>query len=104
MKKSIDTMNNQTALLQETITQLQETVACLAKERDELKSKNQYLLKQFRLAQQKQFGKSSEAHAGQGELFNEAEQIIDEVIEPEVKTVSMTRRKPKRQALPKNLE
>jgi len=104
MKKPLDITNNQTALLQETITQLQETVVRLAKERDELKGKNQYLLEQFRVAQQKQFGKSSEAHAGQGELFNEAEQIIDEVIEPEVKTFSTIRRKPKRQVLPKDLE
>lgn len=96
--------NNQTALLQETIAQLQETVACLAKERDELKSKNQYLLEQFRLAQQKQFGKSSEAHPGQGELFNEAEQLLDEAVKDETKTVSTTKKHPKRQVLPKDLE
>ncbi len=35
------------------------------------------------------------------ELFNEVEQIIDEVIEPEAETVSTPRRKPKRQMLPK---
>ena len=31
-----------------------------------------YLEEQFRLAQQKQFGKSAEGFVGQGELFNEA--------------------------------
>lgn len=30
-----------------------------------------YLYEQFRLAQQKQFGKSAEGFVGQGELFNE---------------------------------
>lgn len=68
-----------------------------------LQEKNQYLLEQFRLAQQKQFGKSSEAHPGQGELFNEAEQIIDEVIEPKKETVNKPRTQPKRRVLPKEL-
>gem|GEM_PF-2818351 len=35
--------------------------------------KIEYLLEQFRLAQQKRFGASTECHSGQGELFNEAE-------------------------------
>nr|WP_287413353.1 IS66 family transposase [Pseudodesulfovibrio sp.] len=69
-----------------------------------LREKNQYLLEQFRLAQQKQFGKSSEAHPGQGELFNEAEQLLDQEVEAETKAVSTTKRQPKRQALPKDLE
>jgi len=69
----------------------------------QLKEQNQYLLEQFRLAQQKQFGKSSEAHAGQGELFNEAEQIIDEaLVEESMQTQKKTNR-PKRQPLPKDL-
>ncbi len=69
----------------------------------QLKERNQYLLEQFRLAQQKQFGKSSEVHAGQGELFNEVEQIIDE-ISIEVKAPTQKKAKqPKRQALPKEL-
>ena len=31
----------------------------------------------WRLAQQKQFGKSAEGFVGQGELFNEVEEIIE---------------------------
>ncbi|MCL1127971.1 IS66 family transposase zinc-finger binding domain-containing protein, partial [Shewanella surugensis] len=44
----------------------------------ELKQSVQRLLEQFRLAQQKRFGMSSERHDYQGELFNEAEVTIDE--------------------------
>ena len=69
----------------------------------ELKEKNQYLLEQFRLAQQKQFGKSSEVYPGQGELFNEVEKILDEEVEAETETSRTTRNKPKRKPLPKEL-
>ena len=39
----------------------------------ELREEKQLLLEQFRLAQQKAFGASGEAHPGQGQLFDEAE-------------------------------
>ena len=68
-----------------------------------LQDKNQYLLEQFRLAQQARFGKSSEVHAGQGELFNEAEQIIDEALVEEQSPTQKKTNRPKRQALPKDL-
>ena len=68
-----------------------------------LLDKNQYLIEQFRLAQQKQFGKSSEVDDGQGDLFNEAEALLDEAIESEVQAISYTRNKPKRKLLPKDL-
>lgn len=67
----------------------------------QLKEKNQHLLEQFRLAQQQQFGKSSEAHPGQGELFNEAEQFTDEA--PKKTTLRSVRNQPKRTRLPKDL-
>jgi len=35
-----------------------------------------YLYEQFRLAQQKQFGKSAEGFVGQGELFNELKRLL----------------------------
>jgi transposase len=69
----------------------------------QLKEQNQYLLEQFRLAQQKQFGKSSEAYAGQGQLFNEVEQIIDETSIEEKASTQKKTSQPKRQALPKDL-
>jgi len=64
--------------------------------------KNQYLEEQFRLAQQKQFGKSSEGFVGQGELFNEAEDIA-ETVEDEKQDIRYSRSKPKRKPLPKDL-
>jgi len=103
MKKPVHQPADQTELLQETISQLQNMIVNLAKERDELKERNHYLLEQFRLAQQKQFGKSSEAHAGQGELFNEAEKIIDELLVEEKVSTQKKTSQPKRQVLPKDL-
>ena len=66
-------------------------------------SRYQYLEEQFRIAQHKQFGKSTEGHPGQGELFNEAEELVAEVETPEQEAISYTRNKPKRKPLPKDL-
>jgi len=72
---------------------------------DQLKQQYQHILEQFRLAQQKQFGKSSEVSSDQLALFNETEQLLDEISNEitEQETVSYTRNKPKRTALPKDL-
>jgi transposase len=67
-------------------------------------SKYTFILEQWRLAQQKQFGKSSEISPGQGELFDEITAESDVIdTETETQTVSYTRQKPKRQPLPKDL-
>ena len=58
-----------------------------------------YLEEQFRLAQHKQFGKSAEGYPGQGELFNEAEELVVEIVESEQEDISYTRNKPKRKPL-----
>ena len=70
----------------------------------------QCLLEQFRLAQKKQFGRSSETHPDQGELFNEAEALVDKPDEDnsddsgtDTSTNSGKKRQPKRQPLPKDL-
>jgi len=71
-----------------------------------LKQQYQSILEQFRLAQQKQFGKSSEVSIAQLLLFNEAEQIAEDEsnsVPAEEEIVGATRRKPKRKPLPKNL-
>jgi transposase len=75
-----------------------------------LKDQYQTLLEQFRLSQQKQFGKSSETSDAQLGLFNEAENIADEEkietekLEREEKaSTSDTRNKPKRCPLPRDL-
>ncbi len=63
-----------------------------------------FLEEQFRLAQQKRFGASSEAFPGQGELFNEAEEIaLSADTAPAQETLTVTRHKPTRQPLPKDL-
>ncbi len=56
----------------------------------------------WRLAQQKQFGKSAEGFVGQGELFNEVEEII-EAVKTEQHSISTPRKKPVRKPLPKDL-
>lgn len=69
----------------------------------ELKQEKQLLLEQFRLAQQKAFGASSEGHPGQGQLFDEAESDLAEPL-PEPSVIeSHTRNKPKRKPLPADL-
>ncbi len=64
--------------------------------------RNRYLEEQFRLAQQKQFGKSSEDFPGQGELLNEAEEIAD-IAQEDKQDINYTRNKPKRKPLSKDL-
>ena len=66
-------------------------------------ARNQFLEEQFRLAQHKQFGPSSEGFAGQGELFNEAEEIAATEPEEEKQDISYSRNKPKRKPLPPEL-
>jgi len=69
----------------------------------ELREEKQLLLEQFRLAQQKTFGASGEAHPGQGQLFDEAEaEALAE--NSESSTVEgHTRHRPKRKPLPADL-
>lgn len=63
MKFSYETLPDEPELLKEIILQQQ--------------SKLLLLEEQFRLAQQKQFGKSAEGHPAQGELFNEVEAEVE---------------------------
>lgn len=94
-----------------TITQLQQQLAeykALLVQKDlELAQKDariSYLYEQFILARQKQFGPSAEHFVGQGDLFNEAEVIADDVApEPEKQAISYTRNKPARKPLPADL-
>ncbi len=100
MKKPPNTLPNDVDKLKELLLSERQISA---KKINELEAQNHYLLEQFRLAQQKQFGKSSEANLGQGDLFNEAEKLVDEIVEPEVEAISYTRNKPKRKPLPEDL-
>ena len=86
------------------ITSLPDDPAALKKLLSEVVARNQFLEEQFRLAQQKQFGASSEGYPGQGELFNEAEELAEQSeVEPEQENISYARNKPKRKPLPNNL-
>ncbi|MGN8200631.1 transposase, partial [Salinisphaera sp. RV14] len=78
----------------------------------EVAQKVQEILERWRLAQHRMFGRSSEAHAGQGRLFNEAEfeasldsNLEDaETIEPEsTSKPSPAKRRGKRRPLPPEL-
>ena len=117
MKTRVQTLPSDIALLQQLLLEQQ---ALLEAKDTELEAKDgkiakliesyQCLLEQFRLAQQKQFGRSSEAHPNQGELFNEAESLVDEPdeatsddSEADTSTNSGKKRQPKRQPLPKDL-
>jgi transposase len=68
----------------------------LEKQVNKLENRNQFLEEQFRLAQQKQFGKSAEGHPGQGELFNEVEELQVTVEEDTQEIITYTRNKAKR--------
>jgi len=85
-------------------TQYQQRITELERQLEQLQNRNQFLEEQFRLAQQKRFGTSSEGHPGQGELFNEAEAELEQP-EPEPKDEPITprRKQPKRKPLPKEL-
>ena len=62
------------------------------------------MLEQFHLARHRQFGAGSEAHYGQGDLFNEAEETVQEAEEKDNDvTVSSHTRKRNRQPLPPHL-
>lgn len=82
----------------------QQRIAQLERELARKDERLAYLEEQFRLAQQKRFGASSEAHPGQGELFNEAEENVESLdAEPEKAHISYTRNKPTRKPLPADL-
>lgn len=93
MKIDIDSLPDDPVLLKKLLT--------------ELSQEHAFLEDRFRLAQHKQFGKSSEAYPGQGELFNEAEElaVTSELEQTDVEKESITyeRKKPVRKPLPKDL-
>ena len=93
MKTDIESLPDDLELLKKIIAQKDATIA--------------YLNEKFRLAQHKQFGKSSEGYPGQGELFNEAEELAVESeieqTEAEKESITYERKKPVRKPLPKDL-
>lgn len=104
MQTASDRLPDDPEELRQIIAGLQSTVADQSDQIDEWQAKYQNILEQFRLAQQRQFGKSGEA-ANQLGLFNEGEEIETEVaeVEPDTETITYTRQKPKRKPLPEHL-
>lgn len=81
----------------ETIEELEQRNARLEQQNAELSAKLKWYEDQFRLAQHKRFGASSEkTHPDQLDLFNEAEVLASpEAAEPEVEQVTYSRKKSK---------
>ncbi|WP_076543294.1 IS66 family transposase [Shewanella sp. UCD-KL21] len=101
MKLALDDLPNDIDLLKQLLL---ETLAAKDAEITELKQSMQRLLEQFRQAQQKRFGASSETHDYQGEVFNEAEVINDEPAELTAVDESVPpKKRAKRKLLPKDL-
>ena len=104
MKDDIQTLPDDPELLKKL---LQENATLLAEKEALLNQKDEriaYLLEQFHRARHRQFGASSEAYDGQGDLFNEAEEVVQEAEEKnEDVTVSSHTRKRNRPPLPPHL-
>ncbi len=96
-------MKTQPDNLPNDIDELKQLLVSERQKRQALEAKYQYLQEQFLLARHRQFGQNSEAHTGQGDLFNEAEQVLDEPVETEKESIGYTRNKPKRKPLPQDL-
>lgn len=100
-------MSSTTKTLSNNPQELQKTVVQLQQKTDKLQQKVNWYEEQFRLMQQKRFASSSEkSDDKQLNLFNEAELLVDEqeaIAEPETETVTYTRKKPGRKALPDDI-
>lgn len=93
MQKEIEPLPDDPVLLKKMLTELRQEYANLEE--------------RFRLAQHKQYGKSTEGYPGQGELFNEAEALV---VEPEIDTaeaekesITYERKRPVRKPLSEDL-
>ncbi|MFT2110670.1 IS66 family transposase zinc-finger binding domain-containing protein, partial [Marinomonas sp. 2405UD68-3] len=99
----------QQALLDQKVSEISQKDSALKQKDSELvqwQSKYQNILEQWRLAQQRQFGNSSEVMPGQGDLFDETSDVepdsqVDD--EQENRLVAKKRIQPKRKPLPKDL-
>ncbi|WP_220764027.1 MULTISPECIES: IS66 family transposase [unclassified Shewanella] len=109
MTKSIQTLLDDNALLQQLLLEQQALLESKDSQIFELNQSYQTLLEQFRLAQHHRFGRSSEVCEDQGELFNEAETLAEDDTlavdtTPEAETTPpKTKEKPKRKPLPEHL-
>jgi len=104
MKTASEPLPSDPETLQNIVLDLQARLVQKDAQIDHLSQQYHQILEQFRLAQQRQFGQSSEAGQDQLGLFNETEQTVEEdEPEAEQESISYTRKKPKRKPLPKDL-
>lgn len=108
MKTDTNSLPNDPKQLKRMLLELQQAMA----EKDkELAKKDEIihgLLERYEIARRKQYGKSSEQLTGGGEIFNEAEETLDEadkalLAEVDNRQVTTVKNKPKRKPLPKGL-
>lgn len=89
------------------IAELQAMVKTLVSEKMAWQQERQSLIEQFKLALERQFAKRSEAltpyNEAQGDLFNESEWEAPKEEDVVTTTTTVTKRRGKRQPLPKNL-
>ena len=89
-------MNDDAQSLPNNIEQLKAMLLAERKQSANQAARLQFLEEQFRLAQQQRFGVRSEGHPAQGDLFNEVEVILDEVLATVESTPAVVKKKPVR--------
>jgi transposase len=108
MKIDANSLPDDPEQLKKMLLELQQAMAVKDKELAKKDEIIHGLLERYEIAKRKQFGKSSEQSPGAGEIFNEAEEILDEVdktllAEIDNKQATTVKSKPKRKPLPKEL-
>jgi len=109
MKKTLNDLPDDIDLLKKLLLEQAEQLSEKDEQIDHWKAGYERLLQQWRLAQHRQFGKSSEKSPGQGELFDEAEAVVaeeetsNEADSSSEKNDASMRHRPKRKPLPKDL-
>lgn len=94
--------------LPKSVPELQDIVVSQQEEIAHLKQQYVNLLEQIKLAKLRQYAPKSESNLAQGNLFDEAESLIEEETseagsEDDSETITYLRKKPSRKPLPKNL-
>jgi len=108
MAISLDQLPDDPAALKRVIADLEADHVATQAKLDSLSEEYERLKDQLLLALKRQFGRSSEAASGQGELFNEAEEDdegepAELITEPGTEVPAYRRRKPGRRPLPSHL-
>ncbi|TPE43442.1 IS66 family transposase [Maribrevibacterium harenarium] len=104
IKAPVNDLPDDIELLKKMLLEQSQLLARKEQEVAQWQSRYHHILDQWRLAQHRQFGKSSEVSPGQGELFDEAQSIELETEESvDATTSSAPRKQPKRKPLPKDL-